>query len=224
MRRFALRVAGCAIILFITGCTLVKTAATAPANSSVAKTTITVVDAVWFHPNASVNVKAQLASACDGKVKCEELVNDLGLPQPNSDPEVKQLSISYVCGSSGPLTVSSREYGIFRLNCADPTEPQPTFVAVLKLKLPQSPIQADGTEYLGLPPDYVECWTYTFDLNSNYASVEENRVPQLDGSVMYKLDWHLNPPLFGGNAWMDRIYMVAGERVTDASARCPPHP
>jgi hypothetical protein len=97
-------------------------------------------------------------------------------------------------------------------------------VSVLKIKLPKSTTKADGKMYLGLPPGYRECWSFMFDLNSNYASVEKNIIPQLDHSVTYELKWVLNPPNFGGNAWMDRIYMIAGSRIADPNAKCPPNP
>jgi hypothetical protein len=226
MKRAPSGLAGFALLWLMVGCGHASKTIAPEIQALGASTvdTITIVDAVWFHPNASVNVKSQLEARCNGKVICEAIVNDLQLPQPNSDPEVKQLRISYLCGSTSQSPVNSREYGIFRLNCSNPTEPQPAVVSVDHINLAQSLVKADGTEYLGLPPGYAECWTYTFDLNSNYASVDENRVSQLDGSVMYEIDWHLRPPLFGGNAWMNRIYMVAGQRSADATARCPPHP
>ena len=192
--------------------------------SASAQPKITIEDAIWSHPSAAVNVKAQLAAACNGKTICEAEVNNLGLPQPNADAEVKTLKITYRCIETTQEPVTTREYLIFRLNCSAPNEPQPTALGATKIKLMQSPIKADGKDFVGLPKGYVECWSHVFDLNSNYASVEMTKVPQSDGSVNYRLDWHLNPPNLGGNAWMDRIYMVGGYRQADPTAKCPTTP
>ena len=184
-----------------------------------AQQTVRVISARWFEGSHSVDVTSAVATACDGKTSCQRSVNDLGFPLPSQNHVIKNLSVTYSCGTQ-TFTVGSREYIAFRLSC--PERPQPHALVDYVINVPPS---CDSTgpksQTLTLPEGYRFCWQFEFPFSQTGNS--DAAVSGLPNGI--KIDWHVAPggfpcPGFGGRGWMEKVFIVAGAR---AGEDCPAH-
>lgn len=182
-----------------------------------AQETVKVISARWFEGSHSVDVTGTVAAACDGKTSCQRVTNDLGFPLPSQNHVIKNLSVTYSCGTQ-TITVSGREYIAFRLSC--PQSPQPHALVDYRIDVPQSCDSSGDSRSLTLPDGYRFCWHYEFPFSQ--AGNSSATVSMLSNGI--KVDWHVAPsgfpcPTFG-RGWMEKVFIVSGAR---AGEDCPAH-
>jgi hypothetical protein len=188
---------------------------------------IKITGATWKNPQTAVGVGPILAAACDDKMKCDGAVNSMGFPQPSNMPRIKELHATFTCGTaSTEYAVNSYEYVNFRIDCNDPTARQPTTLEYFVLEEETQPgFPKSDQKEIYLPSGYDYCWDYMFDLSHSSGTSSSSSYRHISGGQTGLLiKWELSPKMFGGRAWLERIYMVAGHYVSDPAAACPSRP
>ncbi|ODS59053.1 MAG: hypothetical protein ABS36_02565 [Acidobacteria bacterium SCN 69-37] len=181
---------------------------------------IQVLQASWSDGTAAVDVRQQVAQACDGLTACTAPVNSLSLPLPSGRRVVKSLSVTYRCGSR-TMTAASREYLNFRLDCGSDSA-QPTTLIDFRVDQGPSCDSLGGSEQMLLPAGYNYCWHHVFEFSQ--AGNSSSTVARLGNGI--SVDWHVAPggfpcPTFGGRGWMEKVFIVAGSLPGES---CPVRP